>query len=242
MTMQRDKAPRLLLTGEHPCPYLDDRLARNIVLEPGSVRDRADHTAFSSIGFRRSGEYLYRPHCSGCNACVPIRVPVAEFQWRRRHRRCWRRNRDLVSETGDAGFREDAFELYQRYQDHRHPGGPMAEGDEHDYMGFIRSQWADTRMTHFYLDGQLVAVAVTDWLEDGLSAVYCFFEPGLEHRSLGQYAILWQIERAKSEGLPYLYLGYWIQESPKMAYKTDFRPAELLLEGHWQRLGRVPEK
>ncbi|MCP1726728.1 arginine-tRNA-protein transferase [Natronospira proteinivora] len=238
--MQRDtpaaNAPRLLLTGEHPCPYREDQLSRNIVVEPGSVRGRSDHTAFSSIGFRRSGEYLYRPHCSACSACIPIRVPVAEFDWRRRYRRCWRQNKDLVVEERDTSFDPEAFQLYQRYQAHRHPGGPMAEGDEQDYLGFIQSQWADTRMICFYGDGELVAVAIVDWLEDGASAVYSFYEPSQSHRSLGQYTILWQIEAVRAQNRPYVYLGYWIQDSPKMAYKTEYKPAELMLGGRWKRL------
>lgn len=235
--MQRRQPPKLLLTGEHPCPYLDDRLARNLVVDPAAIENAADHTAFSRIGFRRSGEFLYRPHCQGCSACVPIRVPAARFDWRRRFRRCLRRNEDLEAHVEPAAFTDEAFALYQRYQDVRHPGGPMADGDEHDYMGFIQSDWADTRLVHFRLEGRLVAVAVVDWLEDGLSAVYSFFDPDLASRSLGLYTILWQIRAAEERNLPYVYLGYWIQQSPKMAYKTDFRPAELLIEGHWQSLG-----
>ena len=234
--MQRDRNPRLLLTAEQPCPYREGLMARNIVLEPGSVRDRGDHTAFSSIGFRRSGDYLYRPHCKHCKACIATRIPVERFQQRRRHRRCARKNQDLAVETHPAHFDPEAFELYQRYQQMRHPEGPMVDGDEHDYMGFIHSQWADTRMTHFRLNGQLVMVAVSDWLEDGLSAVYTFFDPELEARSLGQFAILWQIGQAREESLPFVYLGYWIQNSAKMGYKTDFRPIELMVGGHWQTL------
>lgn len=234
--MKDSPSPRLLITGEHPCPYLDDRLARNLVVDPNEIENRADHTAYSRIGFRRSGDFLYRPHCAACTACVPIRIPVTSFRWRRRFRRCMKRNLGLVAEVRPAGFSREAFDLYQRYQAIRHPGGPMAEGDEHDYMGFIRSEWADTRLVHFRAEGRLVAVAVVDWLDDGLSAVYSFFDPDEQDRSPGLYTILWQIETAKARGLPYVYLGYWIHQSPKMAYKTDFRPAELLIEGHWQSL------
>ncbi|MDQ2070712.1 arginyltransferase [Natronospira bacteriovora] len=234
--MKGERQPRLLLTAEQDCPYREGLQARNIVLEPGSVRDRADHTAFSSIGFRRSGEFLYRPHCRHCKACIPTRIPVRDFQWRRRHRRCLKRNSDLSVDTRPVTFDEEAYSLYQRYQRLRHGDGPMAEGDEHDYMGFIRSQWADTRMSHFRLDGQLLMVVISDWLEDGLSAVYTYFDPDLTHRSLGQYGILWQIEQVREAGLPYVYLGYWVQESPKMRYKTDYRPIEMMIEGHWQSL------
>lgn len=234
--MKDSPSPRLLITAEHACPYLDDRLARNLVVDPSEVASRADHTAYSRIGFRRSGDFLYRPHCAGCTACVPIRIPAASFRWRRRFRRCVKRNQGLTAEIRPAEFSREAFELYQRYQAIRHPGGPMAEGDEHDYLGFIRSEWADTRLVHFRAEGRLVAVAVMDWLDDGLSAVYSFFDPDEQDRSPGLYTILWQIETARVRGLPYVYLGYWIQQSPKMAYKTDFRPAELLIEGHWQSL------
>ncbi|WP_406672378.1 arginyltransferase [Natronospira sp.] len=234
--MTRARHPRLLLTGEQDCPYLPDRLSRNLVVAPESVRDAHDHSAYSRIGFRRSGDFLYRPHCGQCRACVPIRVLSRAFQPRRRHRRCLDANEDLQVEILPATFDEEAYHLYQAYQSARHPGGPMAEGDEHDYMGFIRSAWAETSMVHFRLDDRLVAVAVVDWLDDGLSAVYSFFDTALKKRSLGTYTILWQITETARRGLPHVYLGYWIQESPKMAYKTDFRPAELLIGGHWQRL------
>ncbi len=232
--MNRTRSPRLLLTGEHDCPYLPRRQARNLVVEPGTVQDRGDHTDFSRLGFRRSGNYLYRPHCAGCAACISMRVPVQRFRWRRRHRRCLRHNQDLVAREGPIRFRQEAFELYQRYQQARHAGGPMLAADEFDYLGFMQADWADSRMVEFERDGRLLAVAVLDRLDDGLSAVYSFYEPTLTRRSLGRYTILWQIQYARDLNLPYLYLGYWIAESRKMSYKADFLPVELHLGGSWQ--------
>jgi len=206
------------------------------VVEPGSIRGKSDHTAFSSIGFRRSGDYLYRPHCQGCSACIPIRVMSQEFDWKRRDRRCWKHNQDLRIEERDTAFHSEAFALYQRYQASRHPGGPMADGDEQDFQGFIQSEWANTTMIHFRDEQRLLAVAVIDWLEDGLAAVYSFFDPDLPWRSLGRFTILWQLEAARQRGLPYVYLGYWIQSHRKMAYKSEYQPAEIMIGGRWRPL------
>lgn len=233
--------PRLLLTGEHDCPYLEGRRARNLVVEPGAVRNSRHHTEFSRIGFRRSGEFLYRPHCAGCNACTPARVPVAEFQWRRRHRRCWRANADLRGQEGPVEFSEEAFELYQRYQQERHAGGPMLAIDETDYLSFMEADWADNRMVEFFLEGRRVAVMVMDGLGDGLSAVYSFYEPQLSRRALGRFTVLWLIEQARQRHLPYVYLGYWIPGCRKMAYKTDFLPIELRLGNRWVPHSEPPD-
>jgi arginine-tRNA-protein transferase len=242
--MTESRPPKLLLTSAHPCPYLPDRMARNLVVEPGARLDVRAHTLLSGIGFRRSGDWLYRPHCDGCEACVPVRVVVDGFRPRRRHRRCWKLNSDLEAETGPVTMSGEDFALYRRYQSVRHPDGPMADSGRAECEAFMDGIWSDSRLVRFRAAGVLKAVAVVDWLEDGLSAVYSFFDPDDTQRGLGVFTVLWQIGEARRLGLEHVYLGYWIQQSPKMAYKTEFRPVQLFWNGAWRqtRPGRSPDE
>ncbi len=225
----------LFLTPPHDCHYLPGRQARTAFIDPDAALDTRRYQQLLELGFRRSGRHVYRPHCPDCDACRSARVPVQSFQPRRNQRRIRRLNAsDIEIREHPCSFSRAHFELYRRYTASRHSGGEMADMDEEQYMGFIDSGWCDTVLIEFHLGDRLVAVAVTDVLPDGLSAVYTFFDPELGSRSLGTYAILSQIERARLAGRHWLYLGYWIAESPKMAYKTDYRPLELLQDGRWQ--------
>lgn len=236
MTIHPPTQPlRFYLTPEHGCPYLPERTARTAFLEPGLRPDRRLHTALSASGFRRSGSHVYRPHCPGCNACIPIRIPVHEFRPDRNQRRILKRNADLTTHRQPARFDPAHFELYRQYQRHRHPAGEMQTDDPDRYMQFLTADWAETEFVEFRKDGQLSAVAVTDRLDDGLSAVYTFFDPASSRRSPGIHAILWQIDTARAEGLEWVYLGYFIRECGKMNYKNRFRPYELYRDGAWQR-------
>ncbi len=236
--MSRDDSQRLdlYITPGHPCGYLPQREARTVFVDPELAMDSRLYSLLASHGFRRNGPHVYKPHCEGCRACVPLRIPVAEFHPDRGQRRIWKRNRDLKVELLDAISRPEHYALYRRYLAARHAGGGMDGSSEPEYAHFLLNPWGRTRMVALHARDTLVAVAVTDELEDAFSAVYTFFDPDLAQRSLGTYAILWQIEAARRRGLKWLYLGYWIAESRKMAYKDRFHPHERLGAEGWERV------
>jgi len=227
---------RFFITPAHACSYLPDRDAVTLFGDPAAPLDNTQYTLLSELGFRRSGEHIYRPHCPGCRACIPVRIPVAEFQPDRSQARTWRRNNDLRVSGQPAHYRAEHFELYQRYIRSRHPGGEMDDGDPRSYWRFVNAEWSDTWLYEFREGNRLVGVAVADRLHNGLSAVYTFFDPDLSKRALGVYAVLWEIEEARRLGLQWVYLGYWIRECRKMAYKDRYRPLECFLGQGWQRL------
>jgi arginine-tRNA-protein transferase len=229
------RRPELYLSMPHPCSYLAGRSSTIIFVDPRRALDNEQYGEFVRQGFRRSGDLVYRPYCQDCAACVPVRIPVARFAATRGQRRIRKRNSDLVARERPAAFDPDHFALYRRYIAGRHPGSSMDDPDPERYWGFLVSRQVETVFVEFrYRDsGDLACVAATDLLPDGLSAVYTFFDPDAPRRGLGVFAILWQIEEARRRGLPYVYLGYWIRESPKMSYKSNFQPLETLIAGHW---------
>ena len=198
--------------------------------------DMATYSELLHYGFRRSGSMVYAPRCEDCRQCVSVRVPVVDFKPRRSQRRVLQANSDIEMREHPAQFNSEHYELYRSYTTARHEDGDMADASAEDYLGFLSAEWCDTLFLEFRLGRRLVAVAVTDLPADGLSAVYTFFDPELSARSLGTFAILRQIRHAQELELPYLYLGYWIRDSRKMAYKINFRPIELWRDGHWLRL------
>lgn len=231
--------PRDLLfyaSEEHPCSYLTGKHAITLFADPRAAMTPKLYSALSDLGFRRSGEYVYTPRCGRCSACLAVRLPVHAFKPDRSQRRNWALNQDLDVQVFPAQFNEEHFALYQRYIHSRHPDGSMATPEKEQYNRFFTSSWSDTQYVTFRHDGRLLAVAVIDLLENGLSAVYTFFEPTEKKRGLGVFAVLWLIGEAKRRGLPYLYLGYLIHESAKMAYKARYRPLEAFRDGVWQRL------
>ena len=227
---------KVYTTYPHSCSYLEDQEATTLFVDPRQRIDKTLYSNLSLLGFRRSGSHIYRPHCSHCEACIPARIPVDQFRPSRSQRRTINRNRDLrVVATDD--FRDDeAYELYQRYIELRHADGDMYPPEREQYESFLNNAWNCTHYYRFYDSRELVALAVVDHLCDGLSAIYTFFEPEAVRRSLGSYAILWQVEQARELGLEYLYLGYWIRDCQKMAYKSDFRPLELYVKSRWTTL------
>ena len=230
-------AVRLFRTSPHPCSYKIDQRAATVFVDPDLVIDQGLNSKLSELGYRRSGAHLYRPDCDFCNACISCRLPVEQFVLTRRFRKIWNSNQDLeVIERNDLICRE-SYELYEKYINTRHRDGDMYPASLEQFEAFIKTKTVDTRFFLFYQRDQLVAVSVTDILEQGLSAVYTFFDPALKNRSLGYHVILWQVQKARSFQLPYLFLGYWIKNCPKMQYKSSFRPLELLIEGNW-RLAR----
>jgi arginyl-tRNA--protein-N-Asp/Glu arginylyltransferase len=225
---------RVFQTLEHPCGYYADRAARNLVIDPVARGLPQVYGMALERGFRRSGGHVYRPHCSACHACVAARVPVAEFLPDRSQRRCRARNADLACAVVAPRCDDETYGLYRRYLAARHAGGGMDDPAEEDFERFLACDWSPTRFLELRLHGELVAVAVTDVLPHGLSAVYTFYAPEFAGRSLGTCAILRQIEWARRDGLPHLYLGYWIAGHPKMDYKARFRPLQRLRDGGWR--------
>jgi leucyl-tRNA---protein transferase len=225
---------RVFQTLEHPCGYFPDRRSRNLVIDPLARGLAQAYPLAIERGFRRSGGHVYRPHCVGCRACVAARVDVAAFAPDRSQRRTLKRNADLELRVAAALRTEENFALYRRYLRVRHAQGGMDNPGEDDFDRFLASPWSPTRFVELRLAGELLAVAVTDVLPQGLSAVYTFFDPDHAQRSLGTFAILKQIELTLQHGLPHLYLGYWIDGHPKMHYKARFRPLQTLTAQGWQ--------
>ena len=223
-------------TAPYPCSYLPDRLARSQVATPSHLIDSGVYSDLVRLGFRRSGAFTYRPYCDHCRACVPVRIPVAEFEPNRTQRKTWRRHCTLTAVQRKLAFDSDHYALYLQYQRYRHPGGGMDQDSREQYQHFLLHSNVATDLFEFREGPHLRVVALVDRLADGLSSVYTFFEPEPPSASYGTFSILWQIERCRQLGLPYLYLGYWIGESPKMAYKASFRPVEGLVGGRWEKL------
>jgi arginine-tRNA-protein transferase len=224
-------------TAPLPCPYLPGRTERKIVTELSGTEAEALHERLSRAGFRRSHNIAYAPVCPGCQACVPIRVVSEDFAPDRTQRRILRANADLTVSEMPARATAEQFTLFQRYQKNRHADGDMAAMGYYDYRAMIEDTPISTGLLEFRdAQDRLLGACLTDWLADGLSAVYSFFDTDQDRRSLGTFAVLWLIGRARSLGLPYVYLGYWVPESRKMAYKARFRPSEILMSGAWHRL------
>lgn len=230
---------RMFLTTDYPCSYLPDHQARNLVADP-TATDLRLYSRLAELGFRRSGEHVYRPHCRNCTACRSLRIPVERFTPNRSQRRIWTRNQDLRVQFIEAQFKEEHFGLFARYLGVRHTGGGMDPANPDNYWSFVTSRWNPTSLAEFRCEETLLAVAVTDHLENGLSAVYTFFDPTQEQRSLGTFAILWQINEAKRLGLQWLYLGYWVEQCHKMTYKSRFKPHEIFITERWNWAPSAP--
>ena len=227
---------RCYMTVGFECGYLPDREAKNLIIDPHLPVTNALFGDLLECGFRRSGQHIYRPHCDGCQACIPVRVPVKQFSPNRSQKRCWRRNQDLTHTRAPAEFNREQFDLYQRYMNSRHGDSGMADSTESQYLEFLSCPGVNTHFYEFRLRRRLVAVAVTDDLPRGLSAVYTYYDPQLEERSLGTFAVLWQIHEARRLGLPWVYLGYWIEACAKMRYKSNFSPLEAYRNSRWSTL------
>lgn len=229
----RSDSIRLFHTLEHRCGYYADLSARNLVLDPVSPQLPELYHLALVRGFRRAGGHVYRPHCLHCQACTPCRVVVTQFRPSRSQRRAAAANGEVVSRLEPARCTDEYLQLYQRYLRSRHRGGGMDQAEAEDFDRFLYSPWSDTRFLTLREHGRLLAVAVTDVTRFGLSAVYTFFEPELQRRSLGSLAILEQLALASRMGLEHLYLGYWIEGHPKMDYKRLWQPLEVLRDNRW---------
>lgn len=235
---QIHKRLRLFKTAPHPCSYLEDREASTVFVDPEQPIDKSIYTFLSEHGYRRSGEYMYRPDCAACQACISLRIPVDKYTLSRSDRRLLKRNQDLEIKVISSIEQPCYYQLYESYINQRHQDGDMYPATYKQYSNFLNNSYGNTEYQGFYLADQLLAIAVIDQLENGLSAVYTFYHPDCSYdkRSLGTYAILWQLQEAKRRELAYVYLGYWVKQCRKMNYKTRFRPAEILINQRWLTL------
>lgn len=220
----------------HSCSYLADQQAQNIYPDPRQPMSNALYSQLIQHGFRRSGNHAYRPYCPDCQACSPVRINVNQFTENRSQRRCQQRNSHLTISHHPAEFNPDHYQLYERYLASRHSGGGMDNPSEESYLNFLTSDWNEAVFIEFRNQSKLVAVAVTDFVHDGLSAFYTFFDPELTKQSLGTYAILQQINLAQTQQLSWVYLGYWIKNCQKMRYKQTFSALEAYIDQRWQEL------
>ncbi len=236
--MKLDQPLKIFPTAMHPCSYIPGLIARNAVVDPDYEMNPEVYDYLIQNGFRRSGDQVYRPYCHTCEKCVTTRIPVEDFKRSRSQKRIWKLNQDIVVKTSKSGFKQEYLPIYQRYLESRH--------ESLDYEGvekFLTADWCDIIFYEFYqidesTEGtqqeRLLGIAVTDQVKSGLSAVYTFFDPEFgSKRSLGVYAILWQVEVAKEKNMKYVYPGFWIKDCRKMNYKSNFQPIEGLIKGKW---------
>ncbi len=225
--------PDIYLSAPHDCPYLSGEVSVSLLLDPNQpVSDQVFSSAVL-MGFRRSGDLVYRPHCSNCKACVSVRTPVADFRPNRNQRRTMVKNLDVEVTFIQPEFKENHFELFCRYQAWKHTGDSMDHADRERYQTSMIDSNVNTALVEFTIEDQLIAVSVVDVIADGLSAVYTFFDPGQASRSLGTYAVLAMIEKARDTAMQYVYLGYWIKACQKMSYKQAFKPLQGYVDDEW---------
>jgi arginine-tRNA-protein transferase len=227
---------KLFETVVDQCPYLEDQESASIIVDPDHQIDPALFSLLSRSGFRRSGTMLYSPRCPSCQECISVRIPVDRFKPSKTQKRILKRNLDLRVQYERVEFEQSHFDLYLKYQKHRHPDSSMCDDDPWKYISFIDSYYSQSNFLSFYLNDQLIAASVVDHFQGGISAVYTYFDPEFAKRSLGTYAILYMIKQARMRQIPYVYLGYWVRNSEKMAYKSAFKPLEGYFDRKWSDL------
>ena len=225
--------PRYLSSQPHSCGYLIGQKAITKFFHPSRRMDNDIYSELAANGFRRSGEHVYVPDCPSCARCIPTRLKVSEFDPRRSHLRTIKKNSDLTITQESSTFNNEHFRLFQSYISARHADSPMATLSRKDYINFLTASWSQTFFLELRHGKKLLAVAAIDILQNGISSVYTFYCPTSSHRSLGNFAILKQIEMARELNLEWLYLGYWLHDCKKMSYKTNFRPIQFMTSGQW---------
>ncbi len=245
MSVERRNFPQFFITAPAPCPYLAGKFERKVFTHLISSNAKQLHDTLTLGGFRRSQNIAYRPACDHCCSCISVRVPVREFVWTKSFRRIWRNNQDLEAQRVEAKATSEQYSLFRNYIDERHENGGMADMTILDYSAMVDESFVDTEIIEYRArpeislagpderKGKLVAAALSDVLSDGLSMIYSFYSDNRQNRSLGTYMILEHIHRAGQMGLPYLYLGYWVNGSSKMDYKARFLPQERLSADGW---------
>ena len=231
--IRNSKTLKLYRTPTHQCSYREQELASTVFIDPDTQITPRINSELTEMGFRRSGSHIYRPDCKTCNACVPCRIDVKNFKWSSRFKRIWRRNQDLGFIELQTSEDQESIALYQNYIATKHNDGDMYPATLEQFRDFIAARTSSTKFIEMRYKNNLCAVSVVDYLEDGLSAVYTYYDISFASRSLGYLAILYQIKKAQTLNLSYVFLGYWIKGCKKMSYKTDFRPIEILVGNRW---------
>ncbi|NVJ59987.1 MAG: arginyltransferase [Gammaproteobacteria bacterium] len=223
-------------TPSHSCSYLKDQQATTVFLDPEKHVNQKLYTRLSETGFRRSGSHIYRPHCETCQACVPVRVPVAQFAPNRTQKRCLKKGQNFLMKFESAYYDDQQYALYELYLSERHSDGDMYPPSKTQYKEFLFSDWANTKFLSLFDNDKLIVCSVIDELDNGYSAVYTYFHPDYDKFSLGRLAILRLIEFAESQNKDFVYLGYLVKECRKMKYKSEYRPLDCLVGNRWIRL------
>ena len=225
---------KFYVTKNYSCGYIKGQDAQSIVATPYKNVNSKNFKSFISQGFRRSGQYVYKPNCKNCKACIPIRLLASNFKASRSQKRLKKYLNKLSVKLLPLNFNEEHYNLYVNYQNKRHRNNDKSEDDVADYNDFLINSNVNSKLVEFRLNDQLKMITIIDIIDDGISAVYTFYDCSDQKLSLGTMSIIWLLELCKKESLPFLYLGYWIHESQKMKYKTNFKPYELMIEGVWQ--------
>lgn len=229
---------RFCLTDIHPCSYLEDQEAVTLFVAPNEITEMQQYQQLAQLGFRRSGSHVYRPHCSHCAMCIPVRLNVNEFKPSRSQKRNLKANSHITYQQIDTEFHEEHYSLYRKYMKNRHAGGGMDTDDVESYRSLICSEWSNSVLLEFRDNNKLVMIALADIFSDGISAVYTFFDPDNTKSGLGVYGILSEIDYARTRNMQWLYLGYWNPKTPKMSYKNQYKPIEFFDGNSWQLLSQ----
>jgi arginine-tRNA-protein transferase len=236
MSIASTQTIQLYLTDSDQCSYLDDRQQRMLLVDPNKQLNNSLATYFSNHGFRRSGNMTYRPKCDNCKQCISVRVPVIHFSASKSQRRIIKKNSQVSVTLEPLSNALDYFDIYYEYQKSRHPGGSMCDSSEEKYLSFIQSDYCDSALLVRKLEETVISVTVVDLFNDGASLLYTFFDPKHDSLSPGTAAIIDSISYCIQQGIPYVYLGFWIQDSNKMNYKTNFQPLEGYFDGEWKMM------